>query len=349
MNPQWQAFLQNQGAVLEDGRVLHFGDPGAERRAARDGDVLVELSELALIRARGADALGFLNGQLSNDLRKLDDAHSQLSSYNSPKGRMLAIPRIFRRGEDYLLQLPAALAEDILKRLRMYVLRSKVTLEIADRELQRIGISGPRAEQLVREAVGSAPTDNEGCLTDSEVTVLRLPGPWPRFEIVAPTAAAVPLWERFAARARKAGAPVWRWLDIQAGVPNVFPGTVEEFVPQMANLELLGGVDFKKGCYPGQEIVARMQYLGRLKQRMYRAHVEADASPQPGDPLHAPDFGEQPAGRVIDAEAAPEGGYDLLAVIQIVSVEGGEVRLGSLQGPLLAFRGLPYPVVLPAA
>lgn len=349
MNPEWQAFLQDQGAVLEGGHVRHFGDPEAERKAVRDADVLVELSELALIRARGADVLDFLNGQLSNDLRKLDDAHSQLSSYNSPKGRMLAILRIFRRGEDYLLQLPAALAGDTLKRLRLYVLRAKVTLEPADQALQCLGLSGPNAEALVRAALGEAPARPDECRTQSDVTVLRLSGPLARFEIVAPTATAVTLWEGFAARARKAGSPVWRWLDIQAGVPNVFPGTVEEFVPQMANLELLGGVDFKKGCYPGQEIVARMQYLGRLKQRMYRAHVEADASPPPGAPLYAPDFGAQPAGRVIDAEAAPEGGYDLLAVIQIISMEGGEVHLGGLQGPLLAFRSLPYPVVLPAA
>lgn len=349
MNPQWQVFLQDQGAVLEGGRVLHFGDPEAERRAARDDDVLVELSELSLIRAHGADALGFLNGQLSNDLRRLDDAHSQLSSYNSPKGRMLAVFRVFRRGEDYLLQLPAALAEEILKRLRMYVMRSKVTLEIADHELQRIGISGPRAEQLVREAIGAAPADSDGCIARSEVTALRLPGPLPRFELIAPTPDAMTLWKRLASGVRRTGSPVWRWLDIQAGVPNVFPGTVEEFVPQMANLELLGGVDFKKGCYPGQEIVARMQYLGRLKQRMYRAQVQASALPRPGDPLYAPALSEQSVGLIVDAQPAPEGGYDLLAVIQIVSADGGGVRLGGLNGPLLVFRSLPYQAALPAA
>ncbi|MDO8705651.1 MAG: hypothetical protein Q7J84_11975, partial [Sulfuricaulis sp.] len=133
---------------------------------------------------------------------------------------------------------------------------------------------------------------------------------------------------------------------IMAGIPSVHPGTIEEFVPQMANLEAVGGVNFKKGCYPGQEIVARMQYLGKLKQRMYRAHVQGGVLPRPGDAIFAPDFPGQSAGTVVDAQAAPDNGYDLLAVIQISSAGAGELHLKNEIGQLLSLQPLPY--TLPA-
>ncbi|MDO8706971.1 MAG: hypothetical protein Q7J84_18745, partial [Sulfuricaulis sp.] len=131
---------------------------------------------------------------------------------------------------------------------------------------------------------------------------------------------------------------------IMAGIPSVHPGTIEEFVPQMANLEAVGGVNFKKGCYPGQEIVARMQYLGKLKQRMYRAHVAGDVVPRPGDSIFAPDFPGQSAGTVVDAQAAPDNGYDLLAVIQISSAAAGKLHLASETGARLTLQSLPYSI-----
>jgi folate-binding protein YgfZ len=134
---------------------------------------------------------------------------------------------------------------------------------------------------------------------------------------------------------------VWSWLDIMAGLPTVLPETSEAFVPQMANLEILGGVNFKKGCYPGQEIVARMQYLGRLKQRMFRAHVDSPQRPMPGLDVHCPEFGEQSAGAVVDAQPSPRGGYDLLAVIQISCARSEELRLGDRQGPRLKIETQP--------
>jgi folate-binding Fe-S cluster repair protein YgfZ len=145
VNETWKTFIRDNGAVLEGERVVHFGNPAQESRAAAAGNVLADLSDLALIRARGDDALNFLNGQLSNDIKALDPAHSQLASWCSPKGRMLVIFRIFRRGSDYLLQLPAVLQENMLKRLRMFVLRAKVTLESTEAELVSIGLSGPDA------------------------------------------------------------------------------------------------------------------------------------------------------------------------------------------------------------
>jgi folate-binding protein YgfZ len=347
LNETWQAFIRNRGAALEGERVQHFGDPERERRAAARGNILVELSDLALIRARGSDAQNFLNGQLSNDVRQLDAAHSQLAAWCNPKGRMMAVLRLFRRGDDYFLQLPAVLRENLLKRLRLFVLRAKVTLENAD-DLVGLGVSGPQAESLLRETAGFAPTGENRCETRDEVTIMNIPGPSTRFEVIAPAPICMRLWDGLKNKATPVASPVWAWLDIMAGIPNVYPETSEAFVPQMANLELIGGVNFKKGCYPGQEIVARMQYLGRLKQRMYRAHVEAGNPPRPGMTIHAPDFPGQAAGTVVDARPAPDGGFDLLAVIQISSVTSGTLHLGSETGPLLAVQSLPYSLPSPA-
>jgi folate-binding protein YgfZ len=342
MNEAWKTFLQKQGAVLDGERVQHFGQPAEERRAAAQSNVLADLSDSSLVRARGGDTQNFLNGQLSNDVRRLDATHSQLAAWCSPKGRMLAIFRLCRRGDDTLLQLPSSLLEPILKRLRMFVLRAKVTLEDTGAELVSFGLSGPDAEKLLRDAAGFAPGEVDGSETRDEITLIKLAGPHPRFEIIAGTETAIKLWSELKTKATPVAPPVWAWLDIMAGIPVVHPETSEAFVPQMANLEIVGGVNFKKGCYPGQEIVARMQYLGKLKQRMYRAHVASDAAPRPGDSIFAPDFPGQSAGTVVAAQPAPDGGFDLLAVIQISSADAGVLHLGSEAGPQLSLQNLPY-------
>lgn len=330
----WQSFLIGQGAVLGQGRVAHFGRPDEERHSAVSGNVLVDLSDLALIRAHGAEALSFLNTQLSNDLHKLDAERSLLAAWCNAKGRAIAVFRVFRRGDDYLLQLPAEIRDDVLKRLRMFVLRAKVVLESAGEELARIGVAGPEALSLVQAAAGFAPDDTDACQTQNEMTILRLPGPHVRFEIVAPVHAAKALWCEVARHAVPAGVETWTWFDILAGLPQVYAATREQFVPQMLNLDLIGGISFDKGCYPGQEIVARLHHRGGLKQRMYRARAQVCAAPPPpGTPVYAADLAGQPAGAVVSAASSPEGGCDLLAMIQMQSVaHNRRLHLGSEQG-----------------
>jgi folate-binding protein YgfZ len=345
MYQAWREFLANTGAIIERERVEHFGQPEEERRMAESRDILVDLSHLALLQARGPDAQSFLQGQLSNDIRQVSATQAQISAYCNPKGRMFAIFQIFQRDDSYYLQLPAALADATLKRLRMFILRSRLTLGHAPDELMRIGLSGPNAPRLIEETTGLLPSTANETYSGDDITVLRLTGPLPRFELIAPRQRMETIWTSLARHAAPTGAGPWAWLEIKAGIPTVLPGTVEEFVPQMANLELLEGVNFKKGCYPGQEIVARMHYLGRLKQRMFLAHVENDSKPQPGMPVFAPDLPGQSAGTVVSAEPAPAGGYDLLAVIQLSSVQRGEIRLAAEQGPPLKLSDLPYVTV----
>jgi hypothetical protein len=347
MHETWAKHLREQGAVIEDGAVRHFGNPQLECRARDKRTLLMDLSTHSLLRVSGADAGAFLNAQLTNDLALLDAGRSQLSAWCTAQGRMLAVFRVFRRGTDVLLQLPATLQEEIAKRLRMFVLRAKVKIENADAELVRLGLVGSDAERQLREIGMDAPAQDNDCTTHGEVTLLRLPGIHPRFELIAPLAPAIALWDQLRTVALPVGADAWAWHDIMAGVPSVLPQTREEFVPQMANLELVDGVNFKKGCYPGQEIVARMQYLGRLKQRMVRAHVPSEVVPA-GTPIFAPGASGQAVGKVVDAQESPDDGVDLLAVIQLAAIEAGELHLGSETGARLTIASLPYTLEAPS-
>lgn len=301
---------------------------------------ITDLSHFGLIRASGADVRSFLQGQLTNDINQVSPELAQLSSYCSPKGRMLGSFWIFQRGDDLYLQLPGERREAILKRLRMFVLRSQVTLQDASAELARFGVTGDCAMQLLPFVPGA----EKASLSREDVTVIRLPGDRPRFEVVGPPAALAGLWSDIVTGATQTGADFWSLMDIRAGIPNVFEDTVEAFVPQMANLQLIGGVSFTKGCYTGQEVVARMQYLGKLKRRMYRARIDVSERPAPGSEVFsASSESGQGAGRIVAAAPSPDGGFEVLAVVQISSAEANDLRLTDAAGPVLDLLDLPYP------
>jgi folate-binding protein YgfZ len=310
-----------------------------------DGDpifpacAITDLSHFGLIRLSGDDKRTFLQGQVTNDVNRVSAEQAQLNSYCSPKGRMLGSFWMFQRGEDLYLQMPADRLAPTLKRLSMYVLRSQVTISDASDELVRFGIAGDCAEQLLTDV----PAENWGTLTRDAITVLRLPGDRPRFELIGPVESMTERWSEISAGAEVAGADFWALMDIRAGLPTVFDETAEAFVPQMANLQLLDGVSFTKGCYTGQEVVARMQYLGKLKRRMYRGHVVAGERPGRGTELFSPlsDSG-QGTGRVVDVAPSPEGGFELLVVLQISVANANDLRLGGPDGPQVTLLPLPY-------
>jgi tRNA-modifying protein YgfZ len=254
---------------------------------------------------------------------------------------MLSSFRIVADADDLLLILPADRLAATLKRLQMFVLRAKVTLGDDSEQIARIELSGECAADLL--PIDPPQADN-GVTSGEGYCVVRIPGDRPRFLVLGEPGPIQALWEEAAQTAQPTRREAWALLDIRAGLPSVYESTSDAFVPQMANLQLVDGVSFTKGCYTGQEVVARMQYLGKLKRRMYRAHVQATQPPQAGDELFSPSSESgQGAGRVVDAAPSPDGGFEALVVTPIASADAGDLQLYDAQGPALTILGNPYP------
>ena len=331
MNTEWHSFLLAHGA----------------RIGQAQGAVIADLSHLGLIAVEGVDAAVFLQGQLSNDLTQVTPTRSQLSAWCSAKGRVLALMRVFRRVDTYYLQLSRDILEVTLKRLQMYVLRSQVTLKDASDTLIGIGFSGIDVMDQLARILHTTPPSADGVLHSGDshpaYTLLGLPGTQPRVAIIADIETAKDLWRRCADAATPDGGKAWSLLDIRAGLPTIHSATQDMFIPQMINLDLIGAVSFTKGCYPGQEIVARTHHLGTAKRRMYYAWVRAAAPPMPGAALYSAQSGEA-IGQVIEAAPGPAEDVELLAVLPTADVVEQHIRLHSADGPMLRFMSLLYPM-----
>jgi folate-binding protein YgfZ len=331
----WLSFLASRGARLNASGAADFGEPMAEITAARDYTILADLSHNALISVAGDDATAFLHAQLTNDVDALPVGGAQWNGWCTAKGRLLATFLVTRRDDGYLLMLPAEIAPAVMKRLAMFVLRSKVRIGDASDKYVRIGFAGKSASVIVAREWGHAPDPMRSFDKDGAICVAL---DTERFVILVPPHAAPVIWDRLALNAKAAGADAWELSMIHAGIPTVTAATQEEFVPQMANFELIGGVSFRKGCYPGQEIVARMQYRGGLRKRMARVHLEGDSRPLPGQSVYSAAFGDQSAGTIVNVAPSPDGGFDALVVAQIESLAQGDLRWNSPQGAPLEIR-----------
>ena len=311
-------------------RVCDFGDASAELIAAAGATVLVPLGHYGVVQLSGEDAKSFLHNQLTSDVNHLAADGVQHAAWCTAKGRMLASFVSWREGDDYLLQMAAELVPAIAKRLQMYVLRSKVKVADISAERALLGLAGPDAEAALHSAGLPVPADAMKAAAFAEGKVLRLEAQ--RVEVVVAATAAAALWQKLVAKARPAGIPAWQWLDIRAGLPVVSGSTKEEFVPQMANFERIGGVSFHKGCYPGQEVVARTQYLGKVKRHLYR--VRSDVALAAGDELYSTAAPDQSCGMIVTGTASPTGGFEALAVIMEAAADAG-VHLRARDGAAL--------------
>ena len=337
MNSEWRKQLERTGAVIQDGRIISFGDTGAGAAAA-DRDLMADLSHYGLLQVTGQDAAEFLQGQLTNDIRQVSLSRSQLSAYCNPKGRMLAVVRVIRRGDAFLLQMPVSRLAAVQSRLRMYVMRADVQLQDVSEDLVRIGLSGEGAAELLRQNVESVPVSvSDSC--DGPVTVIRLPGAKPRFELIAEPGRALEMWRRLG-DLPAAGPDVWGLLDALAGLPEVHEATVEAFVPQMANLDLVGGVSFTKGCYTGQEVVARLHYKGESKRRIFAARVDQVSAPEVGSPVTNSDG--QAVGSVINRGLDATHHPIVLLELAIKSSEQDLLLASKEENSLLTLLPLPY-------
>jgi tRNA-modifying protein YgfZ len=341
MNGNWLAFLQARGARVRSASALDFGDPQAEVRAAQSGDVIAPLAHLSTLGLDGEDAGAFLQGQVSCDVQGLDADHAVLGCYCTPQGRMLANFVLWRARGACRMALAADIAGAVQKRLQMFVLRAKVRITLLDDELVLLGVAGRGGADALREVDGGVPLEPFAVHRGADATTIALSAD--RFLVAARPDGAAALWERFATRLVPVGPAAWQWLDVVAGVPLVTGPTQDRFIPQMANFELVGGINFRKGCYTGQEVIARAQYRGTVKRRLYLAHV-ASGEPGAGDPVVGDGEGESAGGTVVNAARAPEGGFDVLAVLQSAAADAADLRLRTADGPKLEIRPLPYAI-----
>jgi folate-binding protein YgfZ len=296
--------------------------PGMDATAAPGG--IARLDHLGVIRASGPDAAAFLQGQLTNDVLGIGDA-ARLAGWCSAKGRLLASFVVWREAAtgDLLLVCSRDLLPPTLKRLAMFVLRAKCKLVDATADLPLHGAVGADALALVGDAAPWSRVDADGR------TAIRLPDADGRVRalVAGPAPAGEPL-----------PLDAWRRLEVESGIVAVEAATVDRFVPQMLNHEVVGAVDFRKGCFPGQEVVARSQYRGTTKRRTFLYGLEGPATA--GQDVHDAARPEEPAGTV--AMAAPG-----VALVELRLVaRGGDLRLGTPDGPRLVERALPYALPL---
>jgi len=337
----WRRYLQSAGATIENDAVSHFGDPGGELRAVQTGTILCDLAQFGLLYFRGPDSRAFLHGQLSSDVQNLGTTAAQYSSYCSPKGRVLASLLLWQATDGFFAQLHAGLSEDIRNRLTKFILSSKVRITDAGDTHVCLGVAGRNAEMLAKNCFGAIPQSMLGVKHHESATLIRISPD--RFQIICDAQQAPALWEQLRQNTTPVGTACWDWLSIRSGIAVIAPATKEQFVPQMLNMEIVGAVSFSKGCYPGQEIVARAQHLGTLKRRMYLANILSDAAPQAADELFGANGNGQTSGTVVNGAASPEGGYDVLAVIQIAAA-GKNLHWKSPDGPVIKLLPLPYSV-----
>jgi folate-binding protein YgfZ len=336
-NNDWQEYQFIQGAVFNNGTISSFGNIQKELLSTLDQNIICDLSHLGLLEISGGDAVTFLQGQVTNDVRLLSGSNAHYSGYCSPKGRLLALFLAYTHNQKLHLQVNQKLLEPISKRLKMYVMRSKVNINNVSDTIVKIGLNGNDIPEFLSAFFISIPEHAYESFSAENGTLIRLPGKTPRFEIVCETECAKEIWQTLKKQCKPVGRNCWEWLEIQTGIPDIYQQTQDAFVPQMVNLDLLEAINFKKGCYTGQEIVARTHYLGKVKRRTHLAHLTTSSPPQAGDDVI--NQNKEVIGKVVRSAIAPVSGYDVLAEIRLENVEAGEMYVNETK---LEIRELPY-------
>ncbi|HYP86007.1 folate-binding protein [Variovorax sp.] len=298
--------------------------------AALDGHCA--LPQLGVIVAEGPDAAAFLHGQLTQDFSLLDATQARLAALCTAKGRMIAsMIGIRPQPETVVLVLGRDILPATLKRLQMYVLRAKLKLRDASDEFALFGLAG---EALAANGLDpAAPAWRRTAVGDASVVSLYPADGTARALWIAPAGAAAP-------RGAALHPALWQWSEVRSGVATLSTPVLDAFVPQMLNYESVGGVNFKKGCYPGQEVVARSQFRGTLKRRGFLLHAAAPLTA--GEEIFAAGDAEQPVGTVVQSAAAPQGGFEAIASLQVAAAEAGQLHADGAAAQPVTLLPLPY-------
>ncbi|BAW80866.1 glycine cleavage system protein T [Candidatus Nitrosoglobus terrae] len=346
MEQKWRSFLIQAGAVFKNDSVLYFRG-SREKLAALPNTIITDLSHLGLIAIAGEEARVFLQNLLTNDIREVNDQRSQLTGLCNPKGRLFAIFQLFQWNTHFYLSLPHSILESTLKRLSIYILRTRVSLINDSDHYCRFGLAGLQADNMLAQLLNITPLTANEVYQTPNLCIIRMPDQLPRFEIMGEFNFIQELWNELKKAADPVGTRIWELLTIRAGIARIYPETQELFIPQQVNLELSGGVSFTKGCYPGQEIIARMHYRGKPSRRMLLAYILTDKPPKPADPLYVSNNNDKEhVGEIVAAESTLDGGYDSLVVLHTASLEKGEIVLNNEMKSKLIFQKLPYEVPL---
>jgi folate-binding protein YgfZ len=318
------------------GKILSTNDLAAGFAAVLTGQGLISVT--------GEDAATFLHSQLTNDVQHLGPLDVRLAGYCSPKGRLQASFLMWRDADSVYLQLSRDIQPALQKRLSMFVLRAKAKLADAGAGATLVGFGGAAATAALQARFGALPATAYTRIDHADGSLLRVADLFghPRYLWITTSERAAEALLPLSAHLLVGGDQAWALAEIHAGVPQITAKTQEQFVPQMVNFELLGGVNFKKGCYPGQEIVARSQYLGKLKRRTALAGI-ADSRVEAGMEVFVLADPDQPCGMVVNAAPNGDGGADALVEMKLASLQG-DVRLGSAGGTRLQLLPMPYPL-----
>ncbi|MCK5726304.1 MAG: folate-binding protein YgfZ [Thiotrichaceae bacterium] len=320
MLKQWQHVLIQTGAEFTDDQLISYGNPNRERRIMPQGNVICDLSHLGIIRITGEEAEDFLQAQLTNDIKQLSPNQAQSSAWCNPKGRVIASCIVVKTKDSYLLSLSADLIPYVLKRLKMYVMRAKVTLEDVSNNLVHFGFSGSRIHRDWDACCDGKLANNDyGVSYFEDLPIIRIPSTTPRFVTMGHLETATKLWNKLNVRAAPVGHEAWEYLNILSGLPTITEASREKWIPQMLNLQVLNTVNFQKGCFPGQEVVARLKYLGKTKRRLYRLITTTDQLAITGDTINN-SAGEN-AGTILNTVLNPDGKLELLAIVKIAMAE----------------------------
>lgn len=293
---------------------------------------IAPLSHLGVIRAQGDDAVKFLHGQLTHDFALLGTGQARLTAFLSAQGRMQASFIGFKRSPtEVLLVCSRDLLAATLKRLSMFVMRAKAKLSDATDEFSLFGVAGTAITALGGSM--QAPPWSKTDQGDAALIQLYPAEGQARALLVVPASAPAPVGPAL-------DAALWAWSEVRSGVVTLSAPLVDAFVPQMLNYESIDGVSFKKGCYPGQEIVARSQFRGTIKRRAYLAHAAAEI--HVGAEIFTPADLEQPCGTVVQVAVAPNGGWDAIVAMQVAAAVQGALQVGTSGGIALTLDTLPY-------
>ncbi|MFK7794255.1 MAG: folate-binding protein YgfZ [Gammaproteobacteria bacterium] len=307
-----------------------------------DKPTLIRLNHLVCYQVEGEDATTFLQGQFSNDINAVTTSAGQISSYCTPKGRMLAIFYICKRGDTYHLLTSKDVAEGVMKRLQMYVMRSKVSIKPMEDVLLLGVYNDDHAKVLDTLQLTSFDSDYQVSANDDCLGMNIPNSSSPRYLIICKKSSAL-LQELSIDATNIYSHSYWQWLDIMAGLPSITQNVQEAFVPQMANMELIQGVSFSKGCYPGQEIVARLHYLGNANRRMFRLEASQDKTINAGDDIYSQDS-DQAIGKFLSVVHEGNNKYSALAVLRIEAAKKNQLAIGSSSGNSAQIMPLPYDV-----